>query len=91
MSKRRSHFVRRFQTLPSALAGMSGSGRLLVLAAVLALLALTLLPTAAQAQADTTPPALESATVLEDGTSIELVFDEVYDSTSPASPAAPSA
>ena len=28
---------------------------------------------------DTTPPALESATVLEDGTTIELVFDEVID------------
>ena len=31
------------------------------------------------ATADTTPPALESATVLADGTTIELVFDEPYD------------
>ena len=53
MSKRRSHFVHRFQTLPSALAGVPGSRRLLALAAVvLALLALTLLPTAAQAQTE---------------------------------------
>ena len=29
MSNRRSRFVSRFQTLPSALAGVSGSGRLL--------------------------------------------------------------
>ena len=29
--------------------------------------------------ADTTPPALESATVAADGTSIDLVFDEPYD------------
>ena len=79
MSNRRSHFVHRLQTLPSALAG--GPRRLPALAAVLALLALlalALLPTAAQAQADTTPPALASATVLADGTSIELDFDEPY-------------
>ena len=50
MSNRSSHFVHRLQALPSALAGVSGSGRLLALAAVLALLALTLLPTTAQAQ-----------------------------------------
>ena len=49
MSNRSSHFVRRFQTLPSALAGVSGARRLLALAAVLALLALMLLPTVAQA------------------------------------------
>ena len=36
-------------------------------------------PRAAWAQADTTPPALESATVLADGASIELVFDEPFD------------
>ena len=53
MSNRSSHFVRRFRTLPSALAGVSGSRRLLALAAVLALLALTLQPTAAQAQTET--------------------------------------
>ena len=78
MSNRSSRFVHPLQTLPSALAGMSGSGRLLALAAVFALLALMLQPTAVQAQADTTPPALESATVAADGTSIELVFDEPY-------------
>ena len=50
MSNRSSHFANRLQTLPSALAAVSGSRRLLALAAVLALLALTLLPTAAQAQ-----------------------------------------
>ena len=50
MSNRRSHFVHRFQTLPSALAGVSVSRRLLALAAVLALLALALQPPAAQAQ-----------------------------------------
>ena len=50
MSDRSSHFVHRLQTLPSALAGVSGPRRLLTLAAVLALLALTLLPTAGQAQ-----------------------------------------
>ena len=77
MSKRSSHFVHRLQTLPSALAG--GPRRLPALAAVLALLALALLPTAAQAQADTTPPALASATVLADGNSIELDFDENLD------------
>ena len=48
MSNRSSHFVHRFQTLPSFLAG--GPRRLPALAAVLALLALALLPTAAQAQ-----------------------------------------
>ena len=31
-----------------------------------------------ETQADTTPPALESATVLEDGTVITLVFDEPF-------------
>ena len=50
MSNRSSHFAHRFQTLPSALAGVPGSRRLLALAVVLALLALTLLPTAGQAQ-----------------------------------------
>ena len=35
MSNRSSHFVRRLQTLPSVLAGVSGSKRLLALAAVL--------------------------------------------------------
>ena len=50
MSNRSFHFVRRLQTLPSALAGVSGPRRLLTLAAVLALLALMLLPTVAQAQ-----------------------------------------
>ena len=55
MSNRSSHFVHRLQTLPSTLAGVSGSRKLLALAAVLALLALMLLPTGAQAQADTTP------------------------------------
>ena len=63
MSNRSSHFVRRFQTLPSALAGVSGSRRLLALAAVLALLALTLLPTAAQAQTAQAPTELWSATM----------------------------
>ena len=53
MSNRSSHFVHRLQALPSALAGVSGSRRLLALAAVLALLALTLLPTVAQAQTET--------------------------------------
>ena len=50
MSNRSSHFAHRFQTLPSALAGVPGSRRLLALAVVLALLALALLPTAGQAQ-----------------------------------------
>ena len=50
MSNRSSHFVHRLQTLPSALAGVSGPRRLLTLAAVLALLALALLPTGGQAQ-----------------------------------------
>ena len=50
MSNRSSHFAHRFQTLPSALAGVPGSRRLLALAVVLPLLALTLLPTAGQAQ-----------------------------------------
>ena len=54
MSNRSSHFVRRFQTLPAALGGVSGSRRLLALAAVLALLALMLQPTAAHAQTVTT-------------------------------------
>ena len=54
MSNRSSHFVHRFQTLPSALAGVSGPRRLLALAVVLALLALILLPTVGQAQAQTT-------------------------------------
>ena len=54
MSNRSSHFVRRFQTLPSALAGVSGSRKLLALAAVLALLAVTLQPTVGQALAQTT-------------------------------------
>ena len=49
MSNRSSHFVHRLQALPAALGGVSGSRRLLLLAAVLALLALTLLPTTAQA------------------------------------------
>ena len=40
MSNRKSHFVNRFQTLPSALAGLSGSRKLLALQ-----------PTAAQYQA----------------------------------------
>ena len=51
MSNRKSHFVRRFQTLPSALA------------AVLALLALTLQPTAAQAQTAQAQTELWSATM----------------------------
>ena len=42
MSNRSSHFARRLQTLPSALAGVSGSRRLLALAAVLSLALLTL-------------------------------------------------
>ena len=50
MSNRSSHFVHRLQTLPSALAGVSGPRRLLALAAVLALLVLALLPTTGQAQ-----------------------------------------
>ena len=50
MSSPRSHFVHRLQTLPSALAGVSVSRRLLALAAVLALLALALQPPNAQAQ-----------------------------------------
>ena len=79
MSNRSSHFVHRFQTLTSALAGASGPRRLVALAAVLALLVLALPPTTGQAQADTTPPALESATVPADGASIELDFDEVLD------------
>ena len=82
MSGRSSHLVPRLQTLPSALAGVSGSRRLLALAAVLALLVLALLPTTGQAQSDTTPPALESATVEPDGTTITLVFDEPYDLSS---------
>ena len=48
MSNRSSHFVHGLQTLPSALAG--GSRRLTALAAVFALLTLTLLPTTGQAQ-----------------------------------------
>ena len=50
MSNRSSHFVHRLQTLPSALAGVPGSRRLLALAVVFALLTLTLLPTTGQAQ-----------------------------------------
>ena len=50
MSNRSSHFAHRFQTLPSALAGVPSARRLLALAVVLPLLALTLLPTAGQAQ-----------------------------------------
>ena len=49
MSNRSSHFAHRFQTLPSALAGVPSARRLLALAVVLPLLALTLLPTAGQA------------------------------------------
>ena len=56
MSNRSSHFVHGLQTLPSVLAGVSGSRRLLALAAVLALLALMLQPTTAQAQAQTETP-----------------------------------
>ena len=52
MSNRSSHFARRFRALPSALAGVPDSRRLLALAAVLALLALTLQPTTAQAQTE---------------------------------------
>ena len=55
MSNRSSHFANRFQTPPSALAGVSGSRRLLALAAVLALLALMLQPAAAQAQTPAGP------------------------------------
>ena len=50
MSNRSSHFVRRLQTLPSALAGASGPKRLLALAVVLALLALMLQAPNARAQ-----------------------------------------
>ena len=50
MSNRSSHFAHRFQTLPSALAGVPGSRRLLALAVVLAVLALALLTPGAQAQ-----------------------------------------
>ena len=50
MSNRSPHFVHRLQTLPSALAGVPGSRRLLALAVVFALLTLTLLPTTGQAQ-----------------------------------------
>ena len=82
MSNRSSRFVHPLQSLTSALAG--GPRRLPALAAVLALLALALLPTAVQAQTDTTPPALESATVLADGTTITLVFDEPYDNSAPS-------
>ena len=60
MSNRSFHFAHRFQTLPSALAGVSGSRRLLALAVVLALLVLTLLPTAGQAQ---TPAPIWSGTL----------------------------
>ena len=63
MSNRSSHFANRFQTLPSALAAVSGSRRLLALAAVLALLALTLQPTAAQAQTAQDPTELWSDTM----------------------------
>ena len=77
MSNRSSRFVHPLQSLTSALAG--GSRRLPALAVVLALLVLALLPTTGQAQSDTTPPALESATVLADGVTIELVFNEPID------------
>ena len=63
MSNRRSHFVHRLQTLLSALAGVSGSRRLLALAAVLALLAPMLLPTTAQAQ---TAPTITSVDFTSD-------------------------
>ena len=53
MSNRSSHFVHRLQSLPSTLAGVSGARRLLALPAVLALLALMLLPTVAQAATET--------------------------------------
>ena len=52
MSNRSSHFVHGLRALPSALAGVPDSRRLLALAAVLALLALTLQPTTAQAQTE---------------------------------------
>ena len=53
MSNRSSHFVHGLRALPSALAGVPDSSRrLLALAAVLALLALTLQPTTAQAQTE---------------------------------------
>ena len=68
MSNRSSHFVRRFQTLRSALTGVSGSRRLLALAAVLALLALMLQPTAVQAQTVTT---VWSATLNPVSTSVD--------------------
>ncbi len=74
MSNRSSHFVRRFQTLPSALAGVSGSRKLLALAAVLALLALTLLPTTGQAQAQATEVWAATMTVGQVETS-GLTFD----------------
>ena len=65
MSNRSSHFVQSdLPSLTSALAGVPGPRRLTALAAVLALLVLALLPTTGQAQSDTTPPALASATVL---------------------------
>ena len=84
MSNRRSHFVRRFRTLPSAPAGVSGPGSLLALAAVLALLALMLQPTAEQAQ---TPPAqteVWSATLtVEDTTPFGSVFFRGYHGGSP--------
>ena len=63
MSNRSSHFAHRFQTLPSALAGVSGSRRLLALAAVLALLVLALLPTTGQAQTAETQIWSETMTV----------------------------
>ena len=77
MSNRSSRFVHPLQSLTSVLAG--GPRRLMALAAVLALLVLALLPTTGQAQSDTTPPALESATVAADGTTITLVFDEAFE------------
>ena len=79
MSNRSSRFVHPLQSLTSALAG--GPRRLPALAAVLALLVLALLPTTGQAQSDTTPPALESATVAADGATLTLAFDEVLTRT----------
>ena len=77
MSNRSSHCVRRSPALPSAAAVASGSGKLLALAALLALLVLTLLPNAGQAQ---TPPTLVPTTWslipsgLGDGDSFRLLF-----------------
>ena len=54
MSNRSFHFVRRLQTLPSALAGVSGSGRLLALAAALVVLGAVSSVTPVQGQTATT-------------------------------------